>query len=74
MLKVPENQCIKMCDWKRLKIDELIEGVDFYWEETDGIRLRVFTEEYLRMIRPKCCLSSCRHCPWGYSKNSKNEE
>ena len=52
-----------MCDWKRLRVDELIEGVDFYWEETDGVRLRVFTEEYLKMIRPKCCESGCRHCP-----------
>lgn len=57
-----------MCDWKRLRVDELIEGVDFYWEETDGIKLRVFTEEYLKMIRPKCCESGCRHCPWEYKK------
>lgn len=59
-----------MCDWKRLKVDELIEQVDFYWEEIDGVRLRVFTEEYLRMIRPKCCESGCRNCPWKYEKKS----
>lgn len=53
-----------MCDWKRLRIDELIEDVDFYWEEVDGIRLRVFTEDYLKIIRPKCCQCGCRHCPW----------
>lgn len=57
-----------MCDWKRLRIDELIEGIDFYWEETNGVKLRVFTEEYLRMIRVKCCNSGCRHCPFK-SKN-----
>ena len=62
------NQCINMCDWKRLKVDELIEGVDFYWEEKDGIQIRIFTEEYLKMVRPKCCQNSCRHCPWGYKK------
>ncbi len=58
-----------MCDWKRLKVEDLIEGVDFYWEEVDGVRLRVFTEEYLRMIRPACCKTGCRHCPWGYTKS-----
>jgi hypothetical protein len=53
-----------MCDWKRLKTSELIEGVDFYWEEKGGIKMRVFTEEYLRMIRPACCNNGCRHCPF----------
>jgi hypothetical protein len=57
-----------MCDWKRLKSDELIEGVDFNWEEINGIKLRVFTKEYLLMIRPKCCESGCKNCPWGYLK------
>jgi hypothetical protein len=57
-----------MCDWKRLKSDELIEGVDFNWEEINGIKLRVFTKEYLLMIRPKCCESGCKNCPWEYLK------
>lgn len=61
-----------MCDWKRLRVDELIEGVDFYWEEIDGVRLRVFTESYLLTIRPKCCQSGCRHCPWNYKKTSSD--
>jgi hypothetical protein len=60
-----------MCDWKRLKIEDLIEGVDFNWEEVEGIRLRVFTKEYLEMIRPSCCKSGCRNCPWGFKKNEK---
>jgi hypothetical protein len=59
-----------MCDSKRLRVDELIEGVDFYWEEKEGIRLRVFTESYLQMIRPKCCESGCRHCPWNFKKEN----
>jgi hypothetical protein len=42
--------------------------VEFYWEEIEGVRLRVFTEEYLKMIRPKCCQSACRHCPWNFKK------
>ena len=57
-----------MCDWKRLRSDELIEEVDFNWEEINGIKLRVFTKEYLLMIRPKCCESGCKNCPWGYLK------
>lgn len=63
-----------MCDWKRLRVDELIEGKDFYWQEIDGIKLRVFTKEYLLMIRPKCCESGCLNCPWGYTKKIKNEK
>lgn len=60
-----------MCQNKRFHIEELIEGVDFYWEEIEGIKLRVFTEEYLRMIRPYCCQSGCRNCPWGFNKKDK---
>ena len=62
-----------MCEWKRLKVSELIEGVDFYWEEKGGIKMRVFTEEYLKMIRPVCCKNSCKHCPWGYKSEKKSE-
>jgi hypothetical protein len=61
-----------MCEWKRLKVGELIEGVDFYWEEKAGIKMRVFTEEYLKMIRPVCCKNSCRNCPWGYKPEKKS--
>jgi hypothetical protein len=61
-----------VCDWKRLKVEDLIEEVDFYWEEVDGVKLRVFTEEYLKMIRPACCQNGCRHCPWGYRKSEKS--
>jgi len=61
-----------MCDNKRLKTSELIEGVDFYWQEIDGIKLRVFTKEWLLMARPKCCESGCINCPWGYLKQKKS--
>jgi len=61
-----------MCDHKRLRVDELIEGVDFNWEEIDGVRMRVFTKEYLLMIRPRCCESGCKNCPFGFKKNKKN--
>ena len=48
--------------------------VDFNWEEIDGIRLRVFTKEYLLMIRPRCCESGCRNCPWEYKKTKKTSK
>ena len=57
-----------MCDWKRFHIEDLIEGVDFYWQEIDGIKMRVFTKEYLEIIRPMCCKSGCINCPWDYLK------
>jgi hypothetical protein len=57
-----------MCTNKRLKIEDLIESIDFYWIEEDGFRYRVFTEEYLKTVRPACCKSGCRHCPWKYEK------
>lgn len=63
-----------MCQNKRLHVEDLIEGVDFYWEEIEGVRLRVFTEDYLRMIRPICCETGCRHCPWGFKKNKKTSQ
>lgn len=61
-----------MCDSKRLRIVDLIEDVDFYWEEIDGIRMRVFTREWLLMARPSCCESGCINCPWDYKKKKKN--
>lgn len=62
-----------MCNHKRLRIDELIEGVDFYWEEVDGVRYRVFTEDYLRMVRPICCETGCKNCPWKYKKENPSD-
>jgi hypothetical protein len=61
-----------MCDNKRLKANELIEGVDFYWQEENGVKIRVFTKEWLLMVRPKCCETSCLNCPWEYNKKSLN--
>lgn len=55
-----------MCENKRLKTKDLIEGVDFNWEVIDGIKFRVFTKDYLSMIRPICCKNGCRNCPWDY--------
>jgi hypothetical protein len=45
-------------------MDELEEGVDYYWTTTDdGLKYRVFTEEYLKN-RGFCCNNQCKHCPY----------
>lgn len=59
-----------MCTNKRLKLSELIEGVDFYWQEINDVNIRVFTKEWLLMVRSKCCESGCINCPWEYNKKS----
>ncbi len=45
---------------------KLKEGVDFYFN-VDG--LMVLTEQY-HLNRGKCCESSCKHCPFGFQRNS----
>ncbi len=41
----------------------LIENVDFYYEEKDGIKYKVFTEHYL-LKRGFCCSNNCKNCPY----------
>lgn len=48
----------------------LIEGVDYYFEEKDGITYKVFTEYYLSN-RGYCCKNKCRHCPFSFTKKNK---
>jgi len=48
--------------------NKIIDGIDYYWEENNGNRYRVFTEVYF-LNRGFCCNGSCRHCP--YNKNDK---
>lgn len=43
----------------------LIEGLDFYFENRDGIKFKVFTAHYLSK-RGFCCKNNCRHCPYGF--------
>ena len=45
---------------------ELIEGIDYYLE--DG--LMVLTAQYLR-DRGYCCTSGCRHCPYGFERETE---
>ena len=47
---------------------ELIEGIDYYLENG----LMVFTDQYLR-DRGYCCTSGCRHCPYGFERESATE-
>ncbi|HLN96387.1 MAG TPA: DUF5522 domain-containing protein [Flavobacterium sp.] len=44
----------------------LIEGEDFYLTP-EGYRC--FTEKY-HLARGYCCKSGCRHCPYGFDKNT----
>jgi hypothetical protein len=43
------------------EIPELIENVDFYFENG----LMVLSKRYL-LKRGYCCGNECRHCPYGY--------
>ena len=43
---------------------ELIEGEDYHIS-LQGFR--IFTEKYL-LNRGYCCVSGCKHCPYGYNK------
>jgi hypothetical protein len=45
--------------------EQLVEGRDYTIERG----LFVFTADYLRR-RGYCCQSGCRHCPYGYVKDS----
>jgi hypothetical protein len=44
---------------------ELIEGIDYYLDNG----LMVFTAQYLR-DRGYCCTSGCRHCPYGFERET----
>jgi hypothetical protein len=46
---------------------ELIEGVDFYYNEQG---LMVLTEKY-HLERGYCCGNGCRHCPFEYEQVSE---
>lgn len=43
-----------------------LEPEDFYYSE-EGYK--VFTEKY-HLKRGYCCKSGCKHCPYGYDKNT----
>ena len=45
--------CVPGAGVERPHVEDLIEGTDFYWQEIDGIKMRVFTKEYLIMIQKK---------------------
>lgn len=52
---------------------ELEEGIDFYWEEKDGIKYRVFTSYYLKK-RGFCCNNQCKHCPYKTEENEQEQD
>jgi len=48
---------------------ELVENVDFVWDEIDGFKFKIFTEKFL-LERGYCCGNNCKNCP--YKKRIKN--
>jgi hypothetical protein len=52
-------------------VDEsLVEGRDYY---RDALGRLVYTEFFLR-TRGYCCGLGCRHCPWGFTPEDREEE
>lgn len=51
----------------------LVEGVDYYWEEINGVKFKVFTEAYL-LKKGYCCGDGCRHCAYSKSNKSKKKK
>ena len=47
-------------------LEDKLKSGDFYFSE-EGYR--VFTEKY-HLKRGYCCKSGCKHCPYGYDKNT----
>ena len=47
-------------------IEDKLNSEDFYFSEKG---YRVFTEKY-HLRRGYCCKSGCKHCPYGYDKNT----
>jgi len=45
-----------------------LESEDFYYSEEGFL---VFTEKY-HLKRGYCCKSGCKHCPFGFDKNTGN--
>jgi len=48
----------------------LVQGRDYY-VDPDG--LYVFTEAYL-LARGTCCRSGCRHCPYGFKRETVDDD
>ncbi len=47
-------------------MDKQLDKEDFYYNEQG---YKVFTEAY-HLKRGYCCQSGCKHCPYGYDKNT----
>ena len=44
------------------KLESKVQGEDYYLSEEGFF---IFTEEY-HLKRGHCCLSGCKHCPYGF--------
>lgn len=59
---MPQNRFMK----EQSNENKLIEGEDFYYTP-EGYKC--FTEKH-HLKRGYCCKSGCRHCPYGYDKQT----
>ena len=50
-------------------MSKLVENIDFYFENINGTKFKVFTEHYHKE-RGFCCKSICRHCPYRFNENA----
>lgn len=50
-------------------MSKLIKGIDYNWEEVDGIKFKVFTGAHL-LKKGFCCKNFCKNCPY---KNAKKK-
>lgn len=48
-----------------------VEGIDFYYDEINGTKYKVFTAKKL-LDKGYCCGNFCRHCPYP-KKNLKTK-
>ena len=55
-------------DKEKERQDHQRDSEDYYFENG----LMVFTERY-HLKRGYCCKSGCRHCPYGFKKESNDE-
>lgn len=51
----------------------LIEGIDYHFEDINGMKYKVFTEHY-HLKRGYCCKNKCRNCPYGFNKTNNHEK
>ncbi len=57
--------------WKKLHREACLRGEETYIDPVIGYT--VFTEVH-HLKRGACCESGCRHCPYGFKRNTEKEK